>query len=149
MDTPQGRIIELHENADPPLAVVEVVSSRRCARCAAGRGCGAGLLGGRERVHRVDATIRDNLAVGTGDRVQISLDPLEVLRGAFMAYGVPLVAIVLAAAVAWFAGWSETATVVAAIVGMATGIAVARSYLRRRHCLRRYTPVVVARLGGG
>jgi sigma-E factor negative regulatory protein RseC len=147
MDTPQGRIIELHEDADPPFAVVEVVSSLRCARCAAGKGCGAGLLGGEARVRRVDATIRDDLEVGAGDRVQIALDPADLLQGAFAAYGVPLLAFVVAAASAWLAGWSEPATVAAALVGMTIGIAAARTYLGRRRCLRGFTPVVVARLG--
>ncbi|HSG96405.1 MAG TPA: SoxR reducing system RseC family protein [Woeseiaceae bacterium] len=147
MEMPEGRIIELHDNADPPRAVVEVESSLRCARCAAGKGCGAGLLGGETRVRRVDATIRDSLEVGAGDRVQIALDPAELLQGAFVAYGIPLLAIVVAAALAWFAGWSELATVAAALGAMATGIAAARAYLGRRRCLHGFTPVVVARLG--
>jgi sigma-E factor negative regulatory protein RseC len=147
MDTPQGRIIELHENADPPLAVVEVVSSLRCARCAAGKGCGAGMLGGEARARRVDATIRDSLEVGPGDRVQIALDPAELLQAAFVAYGVPLLAFVVAAASAWLAGWNEPATVVAALVGVVIGVAAARTYLARRRCLRGFTPVVIARLG--
>ena len=146
MDAPRGRIIELHENADPPHAVVEVLSSLRCARCAAGKGCGADLLGGEERVRRVDATIRDNLKLRTGDRVQIALDPAELLQGAFLVYGVPLLAIVIAAAIAWFARWSEAATVVAALVGMTIGIASARVYLGRRRCLRQFMPIVIARL---
>ncbi len=147
MDTPQGRIIELYESADPPMAVVEVVSSLRCARCAAGKGCGAGLLGGEARVRRVDATIRDNLEVFAGDRVQIALDPAELLQGAAVAYGTPLLAIVIATAFAYLAGWSEPAIVAAALGAMTIAIAAARVYLGRRRCLRGFTPVVVGRLG--
>lgn len=149
METPRGRIIELHENADPPHAVVEVLGSLRCARCAAGRGCGADLLGGEERVRRVDAIIRDNLELRTGDRVQVALAPKEVLQGAVIAYGTPLLAILVAVALAYLAGWSEPVSVIAALVGMTIGIGSARIYLGRRRCLRQFMPVVTARLGSG
>ena len=149
METPRGRIIELHENSDPPHAVVEVLGSLRCARCAAGRGCGADLLGGEERVRRVDAIIRDNLELRTGDRVQVALAPKEVLQGAVIAYGTPLLAILVAVALAYLAGWSEPVSVIAALVGMTIGIGSARIYLGRRRCLRQFMPVVTARLGSG
>ena len=146
MTTPHGRIIELNKYSDPPTVVVEVPGSVRCVRCAQGRGCGAGLLGGDERARRIDATIGEGLDLHTGDRVQVVLDPRNLLQGAFVAYGVPLLTIVAAVTLAYLAGLGELATAVAALVGMLVGAAAARTYLGSRQCIRRFRPVVVGRL---
>ena len=149
MDSPEGRIIHLYADAEPPHAVVEVVSSMRCARCAAGKGCGAGLLGGDERPRKVDARIKDELEIHEGDRVRISLQPDDLLEAAKNAYGLPLFGGLLAAGGAYVAGIGDLQAAAATLVGLLGGIVLGRRRLRRKDCLRRFTPVVTARLEAG
>ena len=149
MDSPEGRIIHLYADTEPPHAVVEVVSSMRCARCAAGKGCGAGLLGGDERPRKVDARIKDELEIHEGDRVRISLQPDDLLEAAKNAYGLPLFGGLLAAGGAYVAGIGDLQAAAATLVGLLGGIVLGRRRLRRKDCLRRFTPVVTARLEAG
>ena len=44
MDTPKGTVVSVMTRGDRFVATVNVDVSAVCARCAAGRGCGAGLL---------------------------------------------------------------------------------------------------------
>lgn len=146
MESPQGRILSVHDDAMPPHAVVEVAASVRCARCASGKGCGAGLLGGEERSHRVDALIATGLDVREGDEVRIELAPDNLLRAALIVYGWPLVGAVSGAGAAYLAGGGDLGAALAALLGLAAGITAARRRLRRAACLRRFTPTVTARL---
>ena len=83
MDNPQGRILSIHLDDSPPHAVVEVAASIRCARCAAGKGCGAGLLGGDERPRRVVAVSARVLALGEGGRGGVELAPYNLGRASW------------------------------------------------------------------
>ena len=145
MDRPQRRIIELHPDAVPARAVVEVVTSARCPRCAAGKGCGAGLLDGGASPRRVDALLPADLEFHRGDRVWLELAPEDLLEAGLIAYGVPLLAMLTAAGGAYLAGLGELGAVLATLLGALLGIAVGRDRLRRRNCLRRLTPRVTGR----
>jgi positive regulator of sigma E activity len=145
MERPEGRIIELVRGAEPPRAVIEVVSAVRCPRCAAGKGCGAGLTGGDERPRRLDAEVPAELEVRDGDRVWLDLDSQGLLEAAFVAYGAPMAGILIAAAAAYIAGLSDLQAVLATLLGGVTGAVAGRIYLRRRGCLRRMTPRVAGR----
>lgn len=148
MENPQGRILSVHSNATPPRAVVEVVASISCARCAAGKGCGAGILGGDEKSRRVDALIARGLDLTEGDRVRIELAPNNILRASMIVYGLPLLGAVAGAAGAWLAGMGDLGAAVAAIAGVGVGILAGRLRLQRTGCLRTFTPTVTARLAG-
>jgi sigma-E factor negative regulatory protein RseC len=145
MNRPQGRIIELYREAAPPRAVVEVVAAARCPRCAAGRGCGAGLLEGESTPRRVDALLPGNLEVHRGDRVWLELAPEDLLQAALLAYGTPLLTMLLAAGGAYLAGLGDLQAVVATLLGAGIGMGIARLRLRRGQCLQNMTPRVAGR----
>ena len=145
MDSPQGRIIELYRDAAPPRALVEVVVAASCPRCAAGKGCGAGLFGGEPAARRVDALLPEHLDLQRGDRVWLELAPEDLLQAALTAYGTPLLAMLLTAGGAYFAGLDDLQAVVATLLGGGIGIAVARVRLRRRECLQQMTPRIAGR----
>lgn len=142
MDRPHGLIVEMHRDAAPARVVVEVTSAPGCARCAAGKGCGGGLLDGRTTPRRVDALLPDHLELQRGDRVWLELAPEDLLQAALAAYGTPLLAMLLAAAGAYLAGSTEPQAVVATLLGAGAGMIVARLWLRRRECLQQMTPRV-------
>lgn len=146
MDNPQGRILSIHRDDTPPHAVVEVAASLRCARCAAGKGCGAGILGGDEKLRRVEALLRNDLDVGEGDQVAIELAPNNLLRASSIVYGLPLLGAVGGAFGAWWSGMGDLGAALAAIAGVGVGILAGRRRLQRTECLRTFTPVVTARI---
>ena len=145
MDRPKGRIIELDREAEPPRAVVEVVAALRCPRCAAGKGCGAGALDGDTSPRRIDALLPPGLELSLGDGVSLELAPEDLLRASMTAYGVPLLAMLLAAGGAYLAGLGDVETVAATVAGTLVGMAISRARLHRGDCLRRMTPRVAGR----
>lgn len=146
MDNPQGRILSVYQDDTPPHALVEVAASLRCARCASGKGCGAGLLAGDEKPRRVDALIGHDLQLGEGDRVAIQLSPNNLLRAAWIVYGLPLVSGVAGAVVAWLMGMGDVGASLAAFAGIGAGMLAGRRRLQQSECLRKFTPVVTAKI---
>ena len=103
--------------------MVEIAAAPGCARCASGKGCGAGVLAGDERLRSVEALIAHGLAVREGDRVSIQLAPKNLLRAALIVYGLPLTGAVVASAAAHLLGASDPAAVAMVLVTQsATGI---------------------------
>jgi sigma-E factor negative regulatory protein RseC len=146
MQNPQGRILSV-SGADPLSAVVvEIETSVACQRCASGKGCGAGLLGGRAKDRQIEATVSSGLRVKSGDSVSVQLEPSNVLQAAIIVYGYPLASAVLAALAAMTLGLGDVASAVFALTGIGTGFLMARRRLRSAQCLRDFTPVVVENL---
>ena len=146
MEQATGHVIALEAGSASLRAEVEVSAAVACARCASGRGCGAGLLGASEKNRRVHALIAAGVDVHEGDEVRIELSSMQLLRASWLVYGLPLVAAVLATGVAYLVGLDEFYAVVAAVVGIAAGLVVARRQLSSASCLYRFTPTIVARL---
>ena len=144
MQNPHGKIVAL--NADSSVATVVVEGQAACARCAEGRGCGAGLLGGQDRKSRIQASVGPHVRVRKGDSVSIALRPRNVLRASFVVYGYPMLGAVAGAAVAWQGNLGDLAAALAALAGIGAGFAVAKIRLAATGCLREFTPVVVERL---
>ena len=109
-----------------------MTSAQRCARCASGKGCGAGIgeMDGRPR--RVNAVIPARYEIEVGDNVRIALAPDRVLAAALIVYGMPLAGGVVGAVAGYLAG-------------LAVGAILGRARLRRDRSLRRLTPTIVAR----
>lgn len=147
MESPQGRILSVRQYGSDLRAIVEIEAAVRCARCASGRGCGAGLLGGDERPRQVEATIPRDLDVRQGDTVRIELAADDLMRASLLAYGWPLGGALLGAAVSWTAGFHDSGAAIAALMGALAGFFVGRSSLHKNDCLMRFTPSVIARLG--
>ncbi|MGB5448698.1 MAG: SoxR reducing system RseC family protein [Woeseiaceae bacterium] len=148
MDNPRGRVIAVTGYAPAPQALVEVDASVSCARCAEGKGCGAGLLGRTSGSRRIDALIAGGLTVSEGDDVRIELAPSNLLRASMIVYGLPLSGALLGAALAYFVGLGELYAATASIGGILAGLVLARLRLRKTSCLRQFTPTIVERLQG-
>ena len=144
MDNPRGRVIQVESSGSALLAEVEVLVESSCARCASGKGCGAGLLAG-EKKRRVQALVANGVEIRSGDEVRIELSPRNLLRASWLVYGVPLTGAVTVAALAYLLNLGDVAASLAAIAGLAIGMLVARSRLRDTSCLREFTPTIVER----
>ncbi|MEJ2298255.1 MAG: SoxR reducing system RseC family protein [Woeseiaceae bacterium] len=144
MDLPEGRILSIDTTTRPSSAVIEVTSAIQCARCAAGKGCGAGIVAGGGR-RRIDAVLAANLSVQAGDRVTVELAPDNLLRAATIVYGLPLTGALVGAAGAYLAGFGEPGAAFAVLAGIAAGALVGRLRLQQAACLRRFVPTVTER----
>jgi sigma-E factor negative regulatory protein RseC len=148
MDSPQGRVVSLHEDRDPVCAVVEVTAPLRCARCAAGKGCGAGIAARDGRPRNIEARLAPGLEVRAGDRVRVDLAPDDILRASLIVYGLPLAGAVLGAAAAYLVKAGDLGAALAALSGVFAGMLVARDRLRRSGCPQQFTPTVTSRIAG-
>ena len=148
MDSQQGRVLAVHDDRDPAFAVVEVAAPPSCARCAAGKGCGAGIVGGEAGPRSVEARLAPGLTLHQGDRVRIELAPGDILHASLVAYGLPLVGAVVGAGAAHLAGAGDLIGVLTTVSGGGAGVLMARGRLRQSACRHRIAPIVTARIAG-
>lgn len=128
MQNPSGIVVAGFCDETGDRVEVDVDDVPSCARCAAGNGCGAGLLGAGRRPVRVIAAVPAGIKVATGDRVELVCRPKTVLRGAVFAYGLPLLAALGGAAAGSVFG--DAAAAASALGGVLLAIAGGRWLLR-------------------
>jgi sigma-E factor negative regulatory protein RseC len=146
MQNPQGHVVSVRSDDSGTRAIVEVESVVVCERCESGKGCGAGLLGREPGDKRVEAVVADNLTVESGDLVSVVLAPRNILRAAVIVYGYPLFGAVSAATIAFGVGLGDAYGAIAALMGLVSGVLLARLRLGNSRCLRDFTPTIVDRL---
>lgn len=145
MQIPRGTVVSVSPDGVEGTVVVAVDAGIACARCASGKGCGAGLIGGPAGMQQVTAIVPGGFEIATGDEVKLLLEPANVLRAALIVYGLPLSGGVIAAASAYMLGLGDLAAALAALAGLAGGIISARLRLKKARCLRDFIPVVTGR----
>jgi sigma-E factor negative regulatory protein RseC len=140
MESPVGKIVSIGQGK----ATVEVARTAACPRCAAGKGCGAGLLSGSRRAALLEVPLSPHLKVGEGDQVRLSLEPAHLLRASLLVYGLPLAGIVLMLVAGWLIArpLSDPEAVLYAGIGLAAGFFVGRWQLNRRNCLKQFVPKI-------
>lgn len=146
MDNPQGIIQSLVNDAGVRRAIVVVDVAEACPRCAAGKGCGAGLLSGVGREREVDALVRQGDSLQEGDTVEIALAPNNVLRAAAIVYGLPMLGALIATGIAYRLALGDIEAAIAALAGLGIGLSFGRWRLRKALCLNQFTPIVEKRL---
>lgn len=141
MDTPRGTIVSLDAHAGYLRAMIEV-DTASCPRCAAGKGCGAGLLGTGAATRQLEMPVDPALGLAVGDEVVLRLAESSVLHAAAIVYGLPMLGAIVAAVLAYAASLGDAGAASAALLGLAIGVAAGRWWLRRRDCLRQFLPAV-------
>lgn len=147
MENLQGKIISIARGAHGARAVVDVDAGVICPRCAAGKGCGAGIFGATASARRVEAIFSSELRLSVGDTVNLSLGSRNLLQASIIVYGWPLFGAAGAAALAQLAGFADTGAVVSALLGLGIGAVLARSRLANEACLTQFVPVVTGHPG--
>lgn len=127
-------------------AIVEVDVRAACPRCAAGKGCGAGIFNGTEKRRTLQVQVSENMSLHKGDSVELQLAPASLLAAAGTVYGLPLFGALLAAGTAWFLRLDDAAAAVAAIMGLAGGFIIGRRKLQRSECMDDLVPTVAKKL---
>jgi len=144
MQQPVAQVIAIAERT----VTVSVAGMPACARCAAGRGCGAGLLAGNPRERQLLLEAPPGIELRPGDRVTLELSPRHLLGASFALYGLPLVALVAVPAIAdgLWGPLSDAALSGFALTGLVLALLAGRRRLRRAGCLRRFIPAIGARV---
>jgi len=139
---PTGEIAGL----DGHRAIVVVDAGVACARCAAGRGCGAGLLSPAAGKRRFELGIPAGLNLACGDRVRLELRPRDLLAASWLVYGMPLLAMIAIPALAVFLFGPLPDLVLAGLALSGIGVAVAwgRRRLAATDCLQQFVPSIAA-----
>ena len=138
MQTRPARVVDLDDQS----ITVTVSAESACPRCAAGKGCGAGLLGSSRGDTRLQLPRPSGRRILIGDAVEISLQSERLLWASMLAYGLPLVLLVAALLVLRLLApsASETTQVLTAATVVGASVAGARHYLRNQQCMQRLTP---------
>jgi sigma-E factor negative regulatory protein RseC len=141
MDSPVGKIVSIVDGK----ATVEVERQAACPRCAAGKGCGAGLLSGSTRPALLEVSVSAHQHFSEGDEVTLSLEPSHLTHAAMLVYGLPLAGTVLMLIVGWsiMRPLSDLVAIAFAAAGLAAGFLTGRWLLDRRLCLRKFVPRIV------
>jgi sigma-E factor negative regulatory protein RseC len=137
METATATVVRV----DDGRVTVSVDRAAVCPRCAAGKGCGAGLFAGPAGPLELKLDVSRGVLPRAGDAVTLSLAPRRLLQASFLAYGLPLLGLVAGATLAMLVldAPTELPTVVLAGAGMLMGLAWARRLLP---CADRYLPVI-------
>lgn len=149
MTDPQGTIVEITRDHRGVRALVDVEAAAVCARCAAGRGCGAGVFPARQGFRRLDVALPEGLDLAAGDVVSIELAPGSVLRAALIVYGMPLAGAAAAAVLAYALSMGDSGAAAFAAAGLLAGALVGRRRLRDDACLARLTPTIARPAAAG
>ncbi len=124
------------------MVAVERVAA--CPRCAAGRGCGAGLISGSSRPALFEVSLSPHSSLNEGDLVKLTLEPSNLLRATWLVYGLPLAGIVLMPVAGWLLErpLTDAAAIAYAIAGLAVGLFAGRWQLNRNDCLKQFVPKI-------
>ena len=128
------------------MADIIVEGTPPCARCAEGRGCGAGIFTGRDGRQHVRLAVPRDVDIAVGDPVTVSMSGRSLLTASILAYGVPLLGLLAGALSAALFSASEGVALVLAGAGLAAGVAISRRRLARA-CWRADTSLRLAAPG--
>ena len=131
-------------------AWVEIQRRSACGSCAASEGCGTAALGKlwSDRRIRVRAIAEEPLRVG--DEVCVGLADGVLLRGALLAYSLPLFLLLAGALLGQvaFAGAGEEPVVLSGVLGLGLGFLVVRVLSKRFQDDSRFQSRVLRRSAG-
>ena len=117
-----------------------------CSRCAAGKGCGAGLIGTSSKTITLSIPLAGNTDLREGDEVRLTMEPIHLMRASLMVYGLPLVGAVAALSAAWLISgpMSDGESILVAAAGLLIGLGIGRYQLNRDECLAQFVPRIAA-----
>lgn len=122
---------------------VTTIQQSTCNACQAKHGCGQRLL---NQIGAAKASIWAELSpelgceVAVGDWVEVGIEEGAIVIGSLLAYGAPVVLLVLGATLGQGSGW---ASVMGAALGLVVGAALSRYILRTHIKAHFFQPVVL------
>ncbi len=130
----QGQIVSIEEG----FAYVQVQATSGCNGCASSSSCGTSALAGYFKGgSRGLIKVKNHIQGCVGDHVTLKLDQSQLVKQAFMAYGIPLLGLfVFAMLFSWLGsvlGLAESMQELFSIVGGFIGVGLGWGITRRIH----------------
>lgn len=145
VQAPYGQVIAVFDRGGRQSARVRISTAIACARCEAGKGCGAGILGKRERDREIEARLAPGLMVAVGDTVDIVMQSTRLLQAAVIAYGYPLAAGLAGAGIAMTLGADDAVAAGVTLLSLFCGYFAAKLRLATGRCAEGMTPLITRR----
>jgi len=123
-------------------AWVRIKPHRPCGHCDPEKGCKSVALT-RMFGAQQDFCVANPLAAAEGDLVKVAVSEDVLLKTAVWAYGVPVLLLLIAAALGqWLApsGWNNAVSIAGGLVGLAAGFALLR---KQRQLATQARPVII------
>lgn len=141
MLTEQAQVVALETEG----VRVETVRHSTCSSCQSKSGCGQKLLAeiGQGKRFEIVSDNPHQLLLRPGDIVELGVDESSFLQASAMIYLLPLLGLILSAAIADAAGGVESVVVVAGLLGLMLGFVVVRWWSRRGRQQCRYRPQIL------
>ena len=132
-DAVTGRVLTLIDGDDGLRADVVLDSLPACARCRAGKGCGAGVFTPEAAERRVRVGIPTGSTVAMGDTVCLAVTGTSLSAAAFTAYGLPLGGALAGGVMGLLLSTGDAVAAVIAVAGLLAGAWLARREARRQN----------------
>ncbi len=131
-------------------AWVEIQRRSACGSCAASEGCGTAALGKLWSGRRIRVRVIAEEPLRVGDEVCVGLADGVLLRGALLAYSLPLFLLLTGALLGQmaFAGAGEEPVVLSGVLGLGLGFLAVRVLSKRFQDDSRFQPRVLRRSAG-
>jgi len=126
------------------VATVEVRAPIACQRCAAGKGCGAGIFQTSDQPREIQVRIPVGLSVRLGDTIELTIGRKFLLRAAMLAYGLPLMTMMSFLGLAWILPGNpgDGTGIVIAASGLVVGLVIGRQILGRDSVCEQFVPTL-------
>jgi sigma-E factor negative regulatory protein RseC len=140
----QGQVIAI----DSEYAWVETLQSSSCGQCVARKGCGTAALSSVFDRGTAKVRVLNQIQAKIGEQVILGLNENALLRGAFAAYFMPiLMMLVSVGLIRWL--WQPTSELIeigAGLMGFAVGLFWLRRFSHQIASDARYQPVILRRV---
>jgi sigma-E factor negative regulatory protein RseC len=142
--TEQGVVIAVEADA----LWVETIQQSTCGTCAAQKGCGQRLLskmGSSSTQLKVALGHQEDTAYNVGESVTIAIPADTVLKGSFIIYFLPLLAMIVFSSFAHTSFSSEIMTAISGVLGLFVGGGMIRYFSSRSMDKPYLQPILISR----
>ena len=141
-----GRVIAMREG----WVWIETIRRSSCSGCSAKGGCGQGLLAKASEGRRNHFRLQTELPLKLDDQVVLGMPESAVFRSSFLAYGLPLVLLVVAVLLADSVfNLSEPGVIAAAVIGLVAGFGILRVVSRYSSNKAHFEPKILRKVEPG
>lgn len=140
-------------DVDGDKLILQAQTQSACGSCSANKGCGTSLLA--KVIGRKFTRFRaqNNVNAVVGDTVIVGIPEDALLKGSLVMYAVPVIGMLLFALLADFAlavsvESRDLMIAVSAIMGLAFGSLISKSYFQRPSNIQLFSPVVLRKIIG-
>lgn len=145
----QAQVIDV----DGDKLILQAQTQSACGSCSANKGCGTSLLAkviGRKFTR---FQVQNNVNAVVGDTVIVGIPEEALLKGSLVMYALPVMGMLVFALLADYAlavsvEYRDLMTAVSAIMGLAFGSLLSKSYFQRPSNIQLFSPVVLRKIIG-